>query len=1825
MKRTLSCMLAVSMAAGNVALPAQAAIVSAAEKDQAVNNGIDFIGVKVDKQNAVTGMQLYLNGVYETGIELEPGTHTLQVVNGDSNVGELRTVTLKEKTTVYIRLKDGAVYDSVTNQEEFQYASLVGNFTGLEFLRGEERYDIAAWNPADENARMDYVGGGIYKKTVNFKPLEQELTLADGGYKVAFNGTWDRSIGDGTGNIALTIPAKTSEITFFVDGINDKVYSSIGTGKYHVTQNSGEIEYPAFGMTVSLIGTARENNDTNWAVDAKGYEFTQISDTLFLYQKTFKAGSYEYKVSFNYKDWYEKTDNKRITVTKDDTQVVFLYDASNESLYDSVTDGAVITEKLGMQTAPAESSVTTNANGTTKFVTTVAENETDSVQLVYANRNNPSEFKKIPLQKGIAGNGKFNGTFATSDVFFGDDAVDIIYYYEVNGKKVLDTSIKPITEDGYSRYTRDKFTGRQVYVPGTFTDPAWNPATNPMVYEGNGIYACTFKNVAPANYEFKIAMGSWDENYGQEGKAGGANYQVTVPERQDVTVRYNDISSHFAVTSVDYIIADIGISGRNIEKGTKFTDPGLAGIYTCVIDLPAGTYDDITITYAGKDYKMDSFTVDKDKPVTFYFDPSTDIYYNDSTVTDIDSSKVYFNSKDTSCKSVFGAAEEGQKVTYSIQTGKDATRAQLIVKGPTKHNVELKKTENGDTANWSGDLTIDTYGRYKYFFVVYYGTSVKIYCDDDGNYGSGMLTDISSLRTYDLTVYKKGFKTPDWMKNGVVYQLFPDRFCNGDTNNDDAETSARGAGNFEFITNWSTLPENPEQEQLNPDTYPSNAYKGDGLYSTEIYGGDLKGIINRMDYLKEVGVSIIYLNPVFSSISSHRYDTKDYMNIDPILGTMGDFEQLVKEAKKHNMQIVLDGVFNHVADDSIYFDRYYKYVGKDGKVGAYPYWAYVYDYMDEKNVTKEVAESAAKDYFKGRGVTDFSYIDWFVVTKEQKLKDDTGKEVKDTIGDRKGKPVYGYEGWWGYDSMPVVTSTNGSEFQTGNWGSTVIEGKDSIAQYWLNKGSNGWRLDVANEVSDETWQHLRKSVKSLNEDNVIIGEIWTDATKYLLGDMFDSVMNYVFRDAVLAYAKGGSAKDLNNTLEGLRERYPKEAFYAMMNLVASHDTARVLSSLDGIPDDRGDKTIAGAFPSYENTSAAAKQKQYLVAFLQMTYPGAPMIYYGDEMGMVGADDPDNRRGVTWGEGDKGIVEWYSRLTKMRSEYSALRTGDIKTIDVNDAVLGYVRSDDEDQMIVLMNNSDKEQKVTISANELITLKGNTLYNVAESGEYKVGADGKVEVTIPAYRGVVLTENKKEITINTEALKPAYDKQYKVGSSYRGVSLDKKEQTMKVGDKVTLNATMAPKNTADVKGMTWTSSNEKVATVKDGVVTAKGAGTATITVSLGGKSATCTIKVQGTEKKIGQVQGLRTTKVTDNAISMHWNKVTGATNYEVYRLEGPSWKKVADTNRIDFTDSRLKAETTYKYKVRAYVKENGKAVYGAESSVLTAKTAALPITVGQVQGLKVTKATDNAISIRWNKAAQATNYEVYRLEGASWKKIAETNKTDFTDKKLKASTTYKYKVRAYRKQNGKTTYGKESSVLAAKTAAVVIKVDKASGLKVKAESNKMARLSWKKTKGATGYDIYMKTNKGSFKKIRNIKKGSEVACSIGGLKEGYSYEFKVTAYAKVGNKTVYGKQSDAVKLRMPVSAPKKINASQKGRTNAKVNWTKVTGVSGYEVTMSTNGGKYKKIAVLGKDYKTSLNVTRLKKGTKYRFQVRAYRVVDGKKYYSDARTSNKIKIK
>ena len=930
--------------------------------------------------------------------------------------------------------------------------------------------------------------------------------------------------------------------------------------------------------------------------------------------------------------------------------------------------------------------------------------------------------------------------------------------------------------------------GRTVHVPGTFPGPSWDAASNQMTYDPElGLYVYTFENVPVGSYEFKIAInGSWGENYGAGGVKDGNNISVYVPSVQDVTVWYND-ETHYAVTSVAYDVnADITLSGTGVPEDTKLTDPGLTGLFSVTVDLPAGTYTDLTITYGDFSYTFGEFTLSGDRAVTFYFDPAAYIAYHNGSDVKVDTTNIYYTTKDLAYKAPFGAVAVGEEVTFAIDTGVDASAVRLIVAGmPAVEMVKDGEAVDG-VQKWTCTTTFASLGEYKYYFAISNGSDLIFYCDDNynnyykkGDYGTGTTRDLANVFAYDLVVYEDGFETPDWMKDAVIYQIFPDRFFDGDLSNNVAQEHARGEVNYEYVEDWYLLPENPEQ--IAESNYPTYAFKGDGQWSNEIYGGDLKGIVEKIDYLKALGVNVIYLNPVFSSISNHRYDACDYTVIDPILGTLGDFEELVAVAEANDMHIILDGVFNHVSDDSVYFDRYYRFLGTSEKIGAYPYWAYVYDLMNEEGMTQNDAETAAKAFFgENYGITDYAYTEWFAV------QNTLGTGV-DNVGLRAGKNVYTYEGWWGYDSMPVIKSTNGSEFQTGNWAEEIIYNEDgsSVTQYWISKGNNGWRLDVANEVSDETWQNFRDSVKALDSDAVIIGEIWADATRYLMGDMYDSVMNYIFRDAVAGFARGYlinrdnkaeqydadlTADEAMTILEILRERYPEEAFYAMMNLVGSHDTARILSYLDDVEDDRYQKDMANAFPMYETTSDRAKQLQYVVAFLQFTYAGAPTIYYGDEIGMVGGDDPDDRRTFEWGveaEGKRELVEWYASMAAVREAYPALRTGSVEAFSSGNAdVMSFVRRDSADALIVLANRAASESVITLDLDAL-NIEGETLTDLI-TGETFTAENGTVTVSVDAYRGAVLTAGEvKAVTVNFEDLKDAYDPAYKVDNEARKV--------------------------------------------------------------------------------------------------------------------------------------------------------------------------------------------------------------------------------------------------------------------------------------------------------------------------------------------------------------------------------------------------------------------------------------------------------------------------
>ena len=313
-----ACALALTLAAGVIP-----AVGSGIPEVRAAENGnvSDLLQVRTGDGSSAD-LKLYGGGLYEGVIELGTGTHTLSLYRNGKESDIADEINVSENSTVYVRYENGQLTNSVDNAGDFHTAALTGNFQGLEFIdKDGNAYSIASWDPADENAELDYVGGGVYTRTFEFKELEENVRIADGGYKVAFDDGWDYSLGNGSDNIALTIPAGSDHLTVFVDERNGQVYDSVRTALLDIYQNSGNITSPAFETTVSLIGTVRQNDADNWTAGAQGYEFTQISDKLYLYQETFNAGSYEYKVVFNYANWYESFGggNKALNVSSDGT------------------------------------------------------------------------------------------------------------------------------------------------------------------------------------------------------------------------------------------------------------------------------------------------------------------------------------------------------------------------------------------------------------------------------------------------------------------------------------------------------------------------------------------------------------------------------------------------------------------------------------------------------------------------------------------------------------------------------------------------------------------------------------------------------------------------------------------------------------------------------------------------------------------------------------------------------------------------------------------------------------------------------------------------------------------------------------------------------------------------------------------------------------------------------------------------------------------------------------------------------------------------------------------------------------------------------------------------------------------------------------------------------------------------------------------------------------------------------------------------------------------------------------------------------------------
>lgn len=455
--------------------------------------------------------------------------------------------------------------------------------------------------------------------------------------------------------------------------------------------------------------------------------------------------------------------------------------------------------------------------------------------------------------------------------------------------------------------------------------------------------------------------------------------------------------------------------------------------------------------------------------------------------------------------------------------------------------------------------------------------------------------------------------TPYWVQDAIFYQIFPDRFANGDTTNDPPN-----------LQKWGTPPT---------------------IWGFQ--GGDLRGILQHLDYLLDLGVNALYLNPIFLASSNHRYNTSDYFQIDPRLGTLADFHALVEALHQNNMRIILDGVFNHCGR------------------GFFPF--------------TDVLENGERSEYK----------DWFYI-KEFPL---------DAYGDEEAN----FAGWWNHKSLPKLNISTPAVRQY------ILK----VARYWIKQGADGWRLDVPNEIDDHRfWEEFRAAVKSTNRDAYLTGEIWDVNPRWANDQHFDGLMNYPVKDALAALLQGhDNAYQFGDRIDGIIRAYPRENLYAMYVPLDSHDTERF-------------KTLVGR-----------DTKKLKLAFLfQMAFPGAPAIYYGDEIGMEGEKDPDSRRAFPWRESnwDQGLRQWVRMLISLRKRIPCLRRGDYVRLATEDGFFAFGRTLGDQNVLVALNISGKPRQVELPCAALHWGEGRSVQSLMDGQKYSVSG-GKITVTIPPWSG------------------------------------------------------------------------------------------------------------------------------------------------------------------------------------------------------------------------------------------------------------------------------------------------------------------------------------------------------------------------------------------------------------------------------------------------------------------------------------------------------------
>jgi glycosidase/fibronectin type 3 domain-containing protein len=892
-------------------------------------------------------------------------------------------------------------------------------------------------------------------------------------------------------------------------------------------------------------------------------------------------------------------------------------------------------------------------------------------------------------------------------------------------------------------------------------------ATTHLAYDsGDDVWQGTFSvpastNEPGGNWEYKAPLNdNWNENYGLHAAPGGANIPLSLALPASVKFYY-DHKSHWVTDNHSSVIA-VAPGSFQSELGCGGDwDPGCLrswlqdidgdGVYTFeTTALPAGNYFGKVALYETWDVNYGQggvqngadipFTVPADNAkVTFRYDSNSHvltILAGHAADSNVEWDGLRHDSRDTLYRTPGGAVAAGTPVLIRFRTfHNDVTAVKLRVYdlNNASQSIVPMSIAASDVSCYQAGLESETCDYWQapvneaapdnlwYRFIVTDGTDTDYYADNtaalDG--GLGATSDDAVDNSYALMFYQSGFSAPAWAAGASIYQIFPDRFRNGRSNNDPRTNDIRYDDPVLALP-WGTLPEGYCRNYKDGDTNcpwrfdttpPDWSPTKEGPRGRDYFAGDLKGVDQNLDTLKSLGINTIYFNPIFDSGSNHGYDTQDYYKIDPYFGDQRDWENLVKHANQVGIRIVLDGVFNHMSSDSPLFDRYHHYA----TVGA--------------------CESATSPYRS-----------WF------HFRPPAGNEPSVCAPSTPGGNDTFYDGWFGFDSIPVLTKTN-AQVQA-----YFLTSQDSVSKHWLRGGASGWRLDVMGDPSFPVgyWETFRTQVKTTKSDALIISETWQkDSTllRMLRGDRADSTMNYRLRDAVIGFlapqpfdSKGFAdsgriiqPSEFAARMQSIREDYPDAAYYSLMNLLDSHDTERLRWTLTP-----GDETTASKEQDAAHVNEG-KLRQQLASLIQFTVPGAPTVFYGDEVGVTGDDDPDDRRTYPWadqgGSPDQVLLNHYKALNTLRSLNNVFVNGDFKMLLADDAagVVAYGRKTNTQAALVLVNRSSSNQTVVIPVagylRDGVTL--NKAYAVNGNAGSVTVANGLVNSSIGPMSAIVFT--------------------------------------------------------------------------------------------------------------------------------------------------------------------------------------------------------------------------------------------------------------------------------------------------------------------------------------------------------------------------------------------------------------------------------------------------------------------------------------------------------